>query len=64
MAVDALPPEDLSAYSDGAFTNPKTPVYGLATAAVWWPGRDASPTNLEHDYAICEVHRLGKAFMG
>ena len=22
------------------------------------------PTNFEHDYAICEVHRLGKAFMG
>ena len=63
-AVDSFPPGDPSAYSDGALANPKQPVYGLATAAVWRPGRDAPPIHLEHDYAICEVHRLGKDFMG
>ena len=63
-AVTSTTPDDPTAYSDGAFTNPTQPVYGLATAAVWWPGRVSPPTALEHDYAWCEVRSLGRAFLG
>ena len=41
------------AFSDGSSTHPKLPQFGIATAAVWWPGRSlsASPlTQLEITY--------------
>eukprot|EP00973_Karenia_brevis_P076042 10562658-Karenia_brevis.AAC.1 len=35
--VHGTPPEAPNSFSDGSFTNPRKPVFGLATAAVWWP---------------------------
>ena len=48
-------PEQPSAFSDGAFTNPTKPHLGLASAAVWWPGRQlaTSPlSQLEQDMSV------------
>eukprot|EP00973_Karenia_brevis_P049929 6932497-Karenia_brevis.AAC.1 len=43
-------------YSDGAFTHPATPVFGLASAGVWHPGRTAdngSLSMLEDEFSLC-----------
>ena len=40
-------------FSDGSSTHPKMPQFGVATAAVWWPGRSLSTcplTQFEHTY--------------
>ena len=63
-AVAEVPPDTPTAYSDGAFANPKQPIYGLATAAVWWPARVAPPTSVECDYASCEKRAFGLALVG
>ena len=40
-------PESPTAFSDASFTNPSMPHFGLASAAVWWPGRIAQLSILE-----------------
>eukprot|EP00973_Karenia_brevis_P053589 7446718-Karenia_brevis.AAC.1 len=43
-------PTDIDAWSDGSFTMPDTPLYGLMTAAVWWPMRTSEISDLEYMY--------------
>eukprot|EP00973_Karenia_brevis_P067518 9392231-Karenia_brevis.AAC.1 len=46
--VEDEAPEQPNIYSDGAFTHPTTPVYGLATAGSWHPdGYTSSSTRAE-----------------
>ena len=52
------------AFSDGSSTHPKLPQFGLATAAVWWPGRSLHTcplTQLEHTYGIVSTFHNGVA---
>ena len=54
--------EKPDALSDGSASHPKLPHYGLATAAVWWPGRSlqAMPlTQLEREYGHVREHSDG-----
>eukprot|EP00973_Karenia_brevis_P091443 12407466-Karenia_brevis.AAC.1 len=41
--VFGSPPLEPNVYSDGSLTHATRPTFGLATAAVWWPGRIDHP---------------------
>ena len=50
--------QEPDAFSDGSSTHPKLPQFGLATAAVWWPGRSLATnplTQLEQMYGHVNV---------
>ena len=57
-------PESPSAFSDGSFTNPSMPHFGLAAAAVWWPARDAQLSTLELLHSDYHMTSTGVAIMG
>eukprot|EP00973_Karenia_brevis_P031019 4278511-Karenia_brevis.AAC.1 len=57
-------PESYTAFSDGSFTHPITPTFGLMSAAVWWPGRDAVPSELEEDFTVCTCTGKGVETIG
>ena len=58
------PPESPSAFSDGSFTNPSLPHFGLASADVWWPGRDTPLSAPELVHSDHMVKQDGVAIMG
>eukprot|EP00973_Karenia_brevis_P059145 8235207-Karenia_brevis.AAC.1 len=48
-------PTQPNVFSDGAFTHPTTPMYGLSTGGIWHPSRqlDVIPlSSLELDYSL------------
>ena len=58
------PPESPSAFSDGSFTNPSLPHFGLASAAVWWPGRKTPLSAHEFIHSDYMMKHDGVATMG
>ena len=53
VATQTNIPDKPDAFSDGSSTHPKMPQFGIATAAVWWPGRSLRMhplTQLERTY--------------
>ena len=57
-------PDEPSAFSDGSFTNPTLPQFGLASSEVWWPGGVTALSNLEFQYADSDPRPNGVAIMG
>ena len=45
-------PEEPNCFSDGSFTKPAAPEYGLDSAAVWYTGRTSGPSVLEDQYGL------------
>eukprot|EP00973_Karenia_brevis_P007678 1042795-Karenia_brevis.AAC.1 len=62
--VEGRPPQTANAFSDGSLTNPRQPNFGLASAAVWWPGRTKDVTDLEYQFSLSEAVDGGLAIMG
>ena len=62
--VQGTPPADPSAFSDGSFTCPSLPHYGLASAAVWWPGRVTPLSELELLHSDYIMKNDGVAILG
>ena len=62
--VQGTPPDTPSAFSDGSFTNPSLPHFGLASAAVWWPGRNMPLSAHELIHSDYMMKHDGVAIMG
>ena len=62
--VHGTPPDSPSAFSDGSFTNPTLPHFGLASAAVWWPGRVTPLSTHELTHADYMMKHDGVAILG
>eukprot|EP00973_Karenia_brevis_P031167 4299759-Karenia_brevis.AAC.1 len=58
--VSQKPPLLPNVYSDGSFTHPTHPHYGLSTCATWWPQRhDEVHCEYEKDFAIVKQEATG-----
>ena len=64
QGVQGTPSPQPDVFSDGSFTHLSIPHYGLASAAVWWPGRNTTPTELESVLADIEKRGDGAAVLG
>ena len=66
MAVQGDAPDDPNCFSDGSFTKPAAPEYGLDSAAVWYPSRPAGPSVLEDQYGLFQIsdQEPGVALLG
>eukprot|EP00973_Karenia_brevis_P030712 4233945-Karenia_brevis.AAC.1 len=62
--VQQQTPDDMNAYSDGSFSQPDHPEYGLVTAAVWWPGRIETASHLEYTHTEYRQTENGFEVMG
>eukprot|EP00973_Karenia_brevis_P027512 3794912-Karenia_brevis.AAC.1 len=62
--VSDLPPIIPNVYSDGSFTHPKYPVYGLSTCSTWWPHRlSCMPHQLEQEFSYAQQDADGLTSM-
>eukprot|EP00973_Karenia_brevis_P007741 1051382-Karenia_brevis.AAC.1 len=48
--VQGTAPNTYNAFSDGSFTHPTLPHFGLISAGVWWPERNTEISTLEHTH--------------
>eukprot|EP00973_Karenia_brevis_P013877 1882287-Karenia_brevis.AAC.1 len=53
-SIHSVPPLTPNCFSDGSFTHPTLPIFGLSTAAIWWPSRVDAFSDQELEFALCK----------
>eukprot|EP00973_Karenia_brevis_P012806 1739510-Karenia_brevis.AAC.1 len=52
--IHSVPPLSPNCFSDGSFTHPTLPTFGLSTSAIWWPSRVDPFSDQELEFALCK----------